>query len=155
GVVDQPGKFSSVDAMQTAQETMVELARNQSALATALREAGPPSHRRSSAAWPSAADIDALRDSISIKAPGGAQLGRTEVIQVSVKANERERAVLLTTAVCDQLEKNLQELRNKRTGGVIEELRKAQQLAQIDLASATKKLEELEAEIGSDLHEVR
>ena len=53
------------------------------------------------------------------------------------------------------MEKNLQELRNKRTGGVIEELSKSQQLAQIDLAAATKKLEDLEAEIGSDLHEVR
>lgn len=155
GVADQPGKFSSVDAMQTAQETMVELARNQSALTAALREVGPPSQRRTSAAWPSAADVDALRDSISIKAPGGAQLGRTEVIQVSVKARDRDRAVALTAAVCDQLEKNLQELRNKRTGGVIEELSKSQQLAQIDLTAATKKLEDLEAEIGSDLHEVR
>jgi succinoglycan biosynthesis transport protein ExoP len=155
GTSDGRGAFTSVDAMQTAQETMVELARNQGALSDALREVGPPSNRRSGGEWPSAEDVDSLRDSITIKAPGGAQFGRTEVIHVSVKSKSRERAVALTAAVCNQLEKNLQGLRDKRTGGVIQELVKAQQLAQIDLQASTHKLEELEAQIGGDLHEIR
>lgn len=155
GVSDRPGQFSSVDAMATAQQTMLELARNQGALADALREAGPPSDRRSTAPYPSAEEVDALRDAITIKAPGGAEFGRTEVIQVSVKNKSRDRAVSLTAAVCDQLEKNLQSLRNKRTGGVIDELAKSLQLAQIDLQAATKRLEDLEGDIGSDLHEIR
>jgi uncharacterized protein involved in exopolysaccharide biosynthesis len=155
GTADRPGNFTSVDAMATAQSTMLELARNSTALAAALREVGPPSDRRSTENWPSDQDVDDLRDSISIKAPGGAEFGRTEVVHVSVKSKSRERAVQLTRAVCDQLEKNLQELRNRRTGGVIDELTKAQQLAQIDLLAATKRLEELEEEIGQDLPEIR
>lgn len=155
GVSDRPGQFSSVDAMQTAQGTMLELARNHAALAAALREAGPPPDRRGTAPYPTAEEVEALQEAITIKAPGGAEFGRTEVIHVSVKSRSRERAVALTAAVCDQLEANLQSLRNRRTGGVIEELAKSLQLAQIDLQAATKKLEELEAQVGSDLHEIR
>lgn len=149
------GDFTSVDAMQTAQETMAELVRNRSALEQALLEVGPPADRRGGGSWPSAEDVDSLSDSITIKAPGGAQFGRTEVVQVSVKSRSRERSVALTSAVCDQLEKNLQTLRDKRTASVIKELTKQLQLAEIDLQASTKKLEELEAQIGSDLHELR
>lgn len=149
------GQFDSVDAMKTAQETLMELARNQKALGDALREVGPPPGRRSAASWPTAADIDGLRDAISIKAPGGAEFGHTEVLQVTVQANSRDRALALTTAVCDQLEKNLQELRNRRTSSIIDELTRSQQLAQIDLQAATKKLQDLEAQVGPDLNELR
>ncbi len=149
------GQFDSADAMKTAQETLLELARNQKSLADALLEVGPPSDRRASGAWPLADDIDGLRDSISIKAPGGAEFGSTEVLHLSVKAGEKERAIALTDAVCDQLEKNLQQLRNRRTASVIEELSKSLQLAQIDLQGATRKLEDLEAEVGPDLNELR
>lgn len=148
------GQFDSVDAMKTAQETLLELTRNQKSLADALLEAGPPAGWRGTA-WPTAADIDGLRDEISIKAPGGAEFGRTEVIHVSVRANDRQRAVSLTNAVCNQLERNLQDLRNKRSASVIEELTKSLQLAKIDLQGATKKLEDLEAQVGPDLNELR
>lgn len=149
------GQFDSIDAMKTAQETLLELARNQKSLTDALLEVGPPADRRSTGNWPSVDDIDGLRDSISIKAPGGAEFGSTEVIHLSVKAGDKLRAVSLTSAVCDQLEKNLQELRNRRTASVIEELTKSLQLAQIDLQGATRKLEDLEAEVGPDLNELR
>ncbi|HTN76054.1 MAG TPA: hypothetical protein VL096_12435 [Pirellulaceae bacterium] len=151
----RPGQFESIDAMKTAQETLLELTRNQKALADALLEAGPPADRRGTAPWPSADDIDGLRDSISVKAPGGAEFGRTEVINLSVQANSRDRAQALTIAVCDQLERNLQKLRNTRTSSVIDELTKSQQLAQIDLQTATRKLEDLEGEVGADLSELR
>ncbi len=155
GTVARPGQFESVDAMKTAQETLLELARNQNALAAALREAGPPPERRSSAPFPSPDEVDGLRDDITIKAPGGAEFGRTEVLHVSVKARTQERAVILATAVCDQLEKNLQTLRDRRASSVIEELTRSLQLAQIDLLAATNKLQDLEASVGGDLHELR
>lgn len=155
GTVSRPGQFESVDAMKTAQETLLELARNQNALAAALREVGPPPDRRSTTPFPSPDDVDALRDAITIKAPGGAEFGRTEVLHVSVKSRDKARAVVLAAAVCDQLERNLQLLRDRRTSSVIEELTGSLQLAQIDLKAATNKLQDLEGEVGGDLHELR
>lgn len=155
GTVVRPGQFESVDAMQTAQETLLELARNRSTLAAVLAQAGPPANRRAKGTWPDGDAIDALAGNIHIGAPHGAEFGRTEVLHVSVKANTRERAVVLTTALCDELERNLQELRNKRSAGVIDELTRSLELAQIDLQAATRKLEDLEADIGRDLQDLR
>jgi len=161
GSIDRLGRFASADAMKTAQETILEIARNQAVIAAALKEVGPApdTNKQSDAAargsWPTVSDIESLQDAIAVSAPKGAEFGKTEVIYLSVKAHERDRAIALTSAVCDQLEARLQELRDKKARSIIDELARTVQLAQTDLDTATKKLETMEQEVGSDLGELR
>lgn len=151
----RPGRFDDSESMKTAQETIQEIARNHEVVAAALRAVGPPAGYRDSERWPSRDDVDDAIDAISVNAPRGAEFGRTEVIYLSVKSNQRERAVTFTTAVCDQLESRLQQVRNMQADSMFDELARSLDLAQTDLNQATENLERMEREIGSDLGELR
>jgi len=152
---DRPGRFSSLDDMKTAQETIVELARNRTAVAAALTHVGPPADHGNDKSWPSDRDIERVRKSIVVTAPNGAEFGQTEVIYLSVKDSDRDRAVALTAALCGELENRLQQLRNSKAQSLIDELTRTEQLVRADLDRATQRLAELENEVGSDLAELR
>lgn len=151
----RPGRFDDSESMKTAQETIQEIARNHEVVTEALRAMGPPAGYRDSERWPSRDDVDDAINAISVNAPRGAEFGRTEVIYLSVKSNERERAVTFTTAVCDQLESRLQQVRNLKAASMFDELARSLDLAQTDLNKATESLAAMEREIGSDLGELR
>src|SRR5688572_26342775 len=148
------GRFDTSEAMKTAQETLVQMSQNPTMVKAALVEAGPIDGE-SSDEWPTKGDIAELQDSISISPPKGGEFGRNEVIYLSVQASTRERAVVLTTAVGNQLERELQELRRTRAQSLITELEKGVALAQGDLAEVTKKLQATEKSVGRDLDELR
>ena len=140
--------------MKNAQETLVQMSHNPTMVEAALVEAGPIDGE-SRDEWPTKGDIAELQDSISISPPKGGEFGRNEVIYLSVQAPTRERAVVLTTAVGNQLERELQELRRTRAQSLITELEKGLALAQSDLAAATKSLQATEKSVGRDLDELR
>ncbi|MDP6445124.1 MAG: hypothetical protein QGG36_24220 [Pirellulaceae bacterium] len=148
------GRFDSIDAMKTAQETIVEISRNRSVGAASLTQAGPPTGRATTT-WPTSDDVAQLLDRISITAPKGAEFGRTEVFYLSVKDSDRQRAVLLATAVCDQLDERLRAVRNEKAAEVILELERTTELAQQALDDVTGTLETFERQVGSDLGELR
>lgn len=147
------GRFESLDAMKTAQETILEIARQRVLIERVLRQIGPPADMQR--AWPTAQDIDDAADAIAITAPQGAEFGSTEVIYVSVEAHDRQRALRLTTAVCDELDQRLRELRREKANSIIEELEKSLALGEADLEEATRELEIMEREVGDDLGELR
>ncbi len=155
GQQTRPGRFDDSESMKTAQETIQEVAHNHEVVAAALRDVGPPANYRRLEIWPTRDDVDQMIDAISVNAPRGAEFGRTEVIYLSVKSNQRERAVALTAAVCDQLESRLQQVRDMRATSMFDELARSLDLAQADLEQATSRLELMEREIGSDLGELR
>lgn len=153
GDMQRVGRFDSTDAMQTAQETILELSRFPSVMRPALTKVGPAKATKKS--FPSEKDIEALQKSINVSAPGGAQFGRTEMIYLTVKANNSNRAVALTNSVVDQLEKQLQLLRRERYVSIIAELERTVKIAQDELNKATEEIEHIESIVGTDLVSLR
>lgn len=149
------GEFDTPDSMKTAQETILEVAKNQQVISAALVELGPPEARTASGEFPTGLEIEELRKNIRLSPPKGAELGRTEIIYLAVKDHSRARAIALTTAVCNQLEARLKELRINKAQSMISELEKTEKLAKADLDTATTELEAMETLVGPDLGELR
>jgi succinoglycan biosynthesis transport protein ExoP len=149
------GKFADLSEMKTLQETVLELAKSQNVIQAALREVGPPSGYRHADAWPTALDVEAFRDHVDMRPPGGAEFGKTEVFYLSVSDNNRDRSSALLIALCGQLQHRMQELRDQSAHGMISELERTVAMANEDLAAQTNKLSTFEGRIGADLGELR
>ncbi len=149
------GRFESMDAMKTAQETILEIARNNKSVVAALKSIGPPVRSANDSAWPDRDSISTAQNRIQVRAPNGAEFGKTEVILVTVEAETRERAVAFVAAICEQLQRGMSELRAKRLQSIVGELENHFELSQLDLEVATTALENLEKQFGSDLAELR
>jgi len=152
---DSPGKFRHNDEMKITQETILQVALSRAVLVEALQEVGPSADAKRSENWPSHREIDALRESISITPPKGAEFGTTEVFYLKVRDKNKDRAVALATAVFDGLCHNLQDLREAKAQSMIGELERSVELAQLELQNATQRLAKLENTVGSDLAELR
>jgi polysaccharide biosynthesis transport protein len=154
------GRFESQTQMKTAQETLLELARNPSVLRNALSAVPLETADRSmhltgsKAVSPSAVESFGKKN-ISMRAPQGAELGTTEIIYLEVKQSDPKRALALANAVCDALERQLQLVRKDRAEGIIRELEAAQSVALAELDSATHQLQQIEIEAGVDLADLR
>ena len=157
GTDKRQGRFDNIEAMKTAQETIVEIAKNQAVVAAALREVARSKDIASGAAStePGADEVESLQAALTVTAPKGAEFGRTEVIYLSVTGSSPDQAVARAAAVCDQLQGRLNELRGKKAHSVIAELENGVVLAAGDLQQATAKLEAIETQVGSDLGELR
>jgi polysaccharide biosynthesis transport protein len=149
------GKFGHVDEMKTALETIIELAKSRSVLEAALARVGPPADHPAGSAWPTDEDLASLASAIKVAPPNGAELGRTEVFYVRIRAGQRERAIALVEALVDSLQARYRRLLDERAASMIAELEKAATLADRELARATARLGELELLVGSDLAELR
>ena len=155
GQLSGQGRFDSLDTMKAAQEMVVEVSRNQAVLEAALEEVGPPPGSSIARAWPTLTDVESLRKNVQVSPPNGAEFGTTEVLHLTVNAEQRERAVQLAEAMYKQMDKSLKNIRNRRADSVIKELEDAQQLAQQELDKATAALKAQETQVGSDLGELR
>jgi uncharacterized protein involved in exopolysaccharide biosynthesis len=151
---EQIGKFSDLSEMKTLQETILELAKSHRVLEATLKEVGPTGFWASSN-FPTATDVEDLRERIDMRPPGGAEFGKTEVFYLSVLDTNRDRASALATVLCGQLEQRMQQLRDQRAQGMIVELERTVAMADADLANATKQLSAFEAAVGADLAELR
>ncbi|MGH9548301.1 MAG: hypothetical protein ACRD3W_02960, partial [Terriglobales bacterium] len=149
------GKFSDLSEMKTLQETVLELAKSQCVISATLREIGAPDGYRHPDAWPTAVDIEAFRDCVDMRPPGGAEFGKTEVFYLSVSNSNRDRANSLVVALTNQLECRMQELRAQSAQGMIAELQRTVAMANDDLTGVTTKLSGFEANVGADLAELR
>ncbi len=149
------GKFSDLSEMKTLQETILELAKSQGVVQATLREVGPPSNCSRPEQWPSELDVEAFREDVDMRPPGGAEFGKTEVFYLSVRNTNRDRASALVTALCKQLESRMQELRDQRAQGMIAELQRTVAMAEGDLNAQIGRLSKFEANVGADLAELR
>lgn len=139
--------------MKTAQETILHIAREPAVIRQALESIGPPPGKPDN--WLEGESgieiVEDTRDAISIVAPNGAEFGKTEVIVLQVKAQSRERAGQLVTALLDATEANLREMRARRLESMELELKESLDLAEEDYKLFANQLKELEQEIGTDL----
>jgi len=159
GAVMRLGRFQSQTEMKAAQETILEMAKSQQVVQSALVAVGKPAGLSSWLNWgeyPSKELVeDVAKSSISVHAPKGTEFGVTEVIYLDVKANAQAEAIALSKALCNSLEDRLQQVRKARADGVISELTHARDSAKRDLASATDRLLAIERNAGSDLTDLR
>lgn len=158
GAVMRLGRFESQTAMKAAQETILEMARSPQVLRRAYRVVGPepvkfswnePQFELSNEA------LDELAKQVEVRAPRGAELGTTEVIYLDVEQASRTRALELNMAICEALEDRLNQIRESRARGVIDELRTARQAAAETLQAATQRLKDIESDVGNDLSDLR
>lgn len=153
---DEPGQFNHADQMKSVQETILEVARSRNVLAAALAEVGPPAdYQKPRDVWPSATDVEDLRETVELTPPHGAEFGSTEVFYLNVKNRDRDRAVALAAAVCDQLESRIREIRDTKATSMLDELNRTVALAQADLDESTSRLVAIEQRVGADLPELR
>lgn len=159
GAVMRLGRFESQSQMKAAQETVLEMARNPQVVAAALQEVGRPASFFGffqNTEPPTKSEIeDFAKNFVSVRAPRGSELGTTEVIYLDVKQDSQQRAIQLTSAICDALEKQLKFVRVERAVGVIAELEAAKSVCEAGLAHATTELQNVEVEAGSDLPDLR
>jgi uncharacterized protein involved in exopolysaccharide biosynthesis len=148
-------RFHGPDELKSIQETIVELSKSRKVLHAALAEVELPAGHRQTSAWPGDTDVEDLQKAVKIAPPKGVELGTSEVFYLEVRDKDRRRAAQLSTAICHQLQRDLQDIRDAKARSMIEELEKAVQVAKTDLAAATARLTALEKEVGSDLPELR
>lgn len=149
-----PGEFTSIDLMKVYQEKILEVARSRTVVEATLKRLGPPDDFTGDS-WPTDDAILGLQMAITLSAPKGAEFGRTEFFHISVVGKTKEEALARTRVVCDELERNLGDLKDANAQSVVKELERAQTLALADLETATAKLEVIEREVGEDLGELR
>ncbi len=160
GAVMRLGRFQSQTEMKAAQETILEMARNNQVLREALLEVGPAKGLFGSQPidenWPSQREVAELGDeAIGVRAPKGAEFGTTEVIYLDIKQHSRDRALALNKAVCKALDSRLRQVRVARADGVINELVRASNMATEELKKAAEQLQVVEREAGPDLADLR
>jgi uncharacterized protein involved in exopolysaccharide biosynthesis len=153
--LSRPGKFAHSDEMKASQETILELVKSRGVLTKALAEVGPPSSGHASSDWPTQQDVDTLQGCVKVTPPKGAEFGKTEVFYLKVRDSSRQRAANLALAICHQLQTRFAELREAKAHSTVGELTKAAELANSDLATATKALGTIEQQVSSDLVELR
>jgi len=151
GTLNRQGRFDSKEAMKAAQETILEIARNPQVVHNAL------------------SSIDAIRpknfneeeiqsfvsDQLVVRSPKGSEFGTTEIFYVDIRDPNKEQAVRLNNAICDALERRMQEIRMARYHGIVNELEHALEIAQEQREKATESLRKIENSVGQDLTELR
>ncbi|MEZ6090150.1 MAG: hypothetical protein R3C05_19410 [Pirellulaceae bacterium] len=156
---DLLGRFASQTDLKAAQETVMELANSRGVVLKAITQLGPdpnaPSDEPTAQPWPSQEDIEDARKRINVIPPKGSEFGATEVIYLETKESSQERSRQLCDLVREGLTEALRDVRAERFAGVIAELTHARDLAKERQLEANNKLQAMEANVGSDLGELR
>lgn len=152
---ERVGKFADLSEMKTLQETILELVKSPSVVQETLTKVGPPANYRRPEQWPTAVAIEDFRQLVDMRPPGGAEFGKTEIFYLTVLDSSRERAGLIVAALCDQLERRMQQLRDDRAQSMRVELEHTVSMADKDLSDRMGQLASFEARIGADLAELR
>lgn len=154
GRIGGPGRFESPDSMKTVQETIGELARRPAVIGRTLDRIGP-GERVAAADWPSEETVAELQEAIGLLAPGGAELGQTEVLALQVRASSRNRARQIVSALFEELQFELRTFRQQRASSMVREMQQAVELARDRYDVAARRLTALESSVGPDLVELR
>ncbi|MDG2013585.1 MAG: hypothetical protein P8J33_08775, partial [Pirellulaceae bacterium] len=142
-----PGRFQSLDSMKTAQQVIQETARRPAVLDRVFFSVEGKA--------PSRGDIESLRGSISFQAPGGSELGKTEILTVRIESSSPEKAVSLVKALFEQTRQEIRAQRQRKATSMLTEVVAAVELAQERLVETTTKMRRIESQAGGDLSELR
>ncbi|MFT5303705.1 MAG: succinoglycan biosynthesis transport protein ExoP [Mariniblastus sp.] len=149
----KPGRFDSMESMKSAQETILELARNPQVIRGALTQLGPVKSRflGNSDSWPDDETIEDVQGSINISAPNGEEFGTTETIVLSTKASTRERSGQFIELLLAEIISKADEVRSLRLQSMVQELSHSHLAAAAALKESQDKLREMDLELGADV----
>lgn len=150
-------KLQSFEWLKSAQETIQEVAKHPDVLRAALERVGPESTGwfGTAAGYPSDMALEDFRDSVWVSAPGGNEVGKTEVIRLNVKARTRERALTLLQRISEGMTHQLRLIRQDKAATNELGKRTAVESAKERLQQITVELVEMERGLGEDLIELR
>lgn len=147
GRIVRPGRFESLDTMKTVQEVIQETARRPSVLKRVYSAMGVDS--------PSPSDIEQLQGAISFHAPGGAELGKTEILSMRVKSSTPEKATRMISALFDETRAEIRSNRSRKAKSMMEEVGESVTLAKERVLTTSKRIRQIESSVGEDLAELR
>jgi uncharacterized protein involved in exopolysaccharide biosynthesis len=150
----KPGRFESLESMKSAQETILEIARKPQVIRNALKSLGPEKKSMFfgvGADYPSENLIETVQGSISLSAPNGAELGKTEVIVLNAKGSTRERAREFIELMMDEIIVKTNEVRALRFQSMVGELEQARDSAWASLNESKKRLRQMNETLGPDM----
>jgi polysaccharide biosynthesis transport protein len=148
------GRLREGEDVKTTQETLQEIASSRSVLRSSLQHVGPAANAAAES-WPTEKTIVELRRAVSLAPPKGMEFGKTAVFYLKVKDPDRDRAIQLTEAICEELGTAFGQLRAAMNQNAISELKASATLTEANLAHATRRLAEVEKEAGVDLAALR
>ena len=152
----KPGRFESLESMKSAQETILEIARKPVVIRNALKNLGPESKPAfslfggMSEDWPSETVIEDLQGQITLSAPNGAELGKTEVIVLNAKGTTRERASKFVSCLLEEIILKTNDIRSQRLASMVKELEQTRDAAFESLETSKSKLRQMDRILGGD-----
>ena len=147
GRIVSPGRFESLDRMKTAQEVIQETSRRPSVLRRVLAANGEDD--------PSASDIEMLQGAISFYAPGGAELGKTEILTMNVKSSSAKKAKELVSSLFEETRAEIRNMRTRKAESMLQEAGGSVELATERLSETSQQIRTVESDVGGDLSELR
>lgn len=147
GRIVSPGRFESLDSMKTAQEVIQETSRRPCVLRRVLVANGKKK--------PSGADIETMQKAISFHAPGGAELGKTEILTMNVKSSSAKKATKLVESLFDETRAEIRTVRTRKAESMLKEAGGSVELASERLVKTSAEIRKIEAGVGGDLSELR
>lgn len=151
GTVNRQGRFDNKESLKAALDTILEIARNPQVVQQALKTQLPADTE----ALSEKAINDFIDGQLTVRSPKGSEFGSTEIFYVDVRHSDKLKAVELNTAICDSLEKRLQEIRMSRYDGIRRELEYALDIAIEQRTTATEQLKKIENAVGDNLTDLR
>jgi uncharacterized protein involved in exopolysaccharide biosynthesis len=151
------GRFQSLEWLKSAQETVQEVAKHSDVLRSTLQEVGPEdvSWLGSSRDFPSLDDIESLRDSVWVSAPGGNEVGKTEMIRLNVKAPTRARALRLLQQISNGMSRQMRLIRAEKAANIEAGRLAAVESAQRQSTEITNQVIAMERSLGENVIELR
>ncbi|MEL7499243.1 MAG: hypothetical protein AAFN77_16670 [Planctomycetota bacterium] len=146
----KPGRFESQESMKSAQETILEISRRPQVIRKTLEQLGPETSF-SGGDWITDELIEDMQGAISFSAPNGAEFGKTEVIVLTAKAADRERARKFAQILGQEVVAKVNEVRMLRLQSMEAELIQARDGAVRDQKKAIVELKKLDALLGPDV----
>ncbi|MDA7902355.1 hypothetical protein N9B31_01725 [Mariniblastus sp.] len=150
----KPGRFDSIESMKSAQETILEIARQPQVIRNAMAKLGPPETLKNQAAiaeWPNEETIEDMQDAVLIHAPNGAEFGKTEVIVLNVKQSTPERSLKFIELLLIEIIAKVDEVRSMRLQSMEVELTRVRDAAMAELKKSKDKLTQMDKALGSDI----
>ena len=150
------GRFDTEESLKSAQEMVLEIARNPDVIRPILEELGPPSQSIfGSSGFPSDAAIETVQGKINIGAPNGGEFGKTYGFILSAQESTRERSQRFMELLLDGVSQRLRAVRSDHLLGIQRELEQKVKIANAAFGEASQKLGVLEVELGEDLSAIR
>lgn len=151
GTLNRQGRFDNKESLKAALDTIAEIARNPQVVQQALMTQLPPD------AEPlTEKEINGFVGSqLTVRSPKGSEFGTTEIFYIDVRHNDKSKAIELNKAICDSLEKRLQDIRMSRYDGIERELEYALDIAKEQRTVATEQLKKIENDVGDNLTDLR